>query len=170
MNATREHAVAALVTCAAVGTLAAVAMLTVVPALATPPSGATATVLARAQFGDITFKAKSSDGKAWIKTNGFSDVTVVQFTVQPAGNFGWHSDPGPEFQIVTSGTATDYQGDDPTCTPEVVPAGSGHFEPAGRVHIVRNEGSVPLVIVGTLLVPTGATLRIDEPNRGNCRF
>lgn len=168
MNAKRKRIVAAFVACAAASAL--VATQIVVPALATPPSGATATVLARAQFGDIKYKAKSGDWKLRIKMEG-SDVAVAQLTIQPGGTFGWHSHAGPELQIVQSGTATDYAGNDPTCTPEVVPAGSGHFEPAGRVHTVRNEGTVPLVIYGTLIVPHGATaLRIDAPDPGNCSF
>jgi hypothetical protein len=44
--------------------------------------------------------------------------------------------------IVKSGTSTFYRGDDPTCTPEVHPAGTAYADPGGGVHIARNEGTV----------------------------
>jgi len=72
--------------------------------------------------------------------------------------------------IVKSGTATIYDGDDPTCTAHVSLAGSSLFEPAGHVHIVRNEGDVPLVNVVMQLVPTGAPRLVSEPSPGNCPF
>jgi hypothetical protein len=45
-------------------------------------------------------------------------------------------------------------GDDSTYTPHVIPTGGTLFEPANMVHIVRNEGDVPLVNVVVQLVPT----------------
>jgi quercetin dioxygenase-like cupin family protein len=141
-----------------------------VPALATPPSGEHPTLLARAQFGEI--KAKAIDGawKAEIETEGVSDLHVVKVTIDPGGTLGWHSHPGPRFLIVTSGTATNYEADDPTCTPHLLPAGSGLFEPAGEVHNLRNETSEPLEYITVQLVATGAQRRTDEPSPGNCPF
>jgi quercetin dioxygenase-like cupin family protein len=145
--------------------------LVVVPALATPPSGATVTPLAPvAQFDEIKANAKIGNWEAKIKTKGVSDLHVVQVTIQPGGTLGWHSHPGLSFVIVKSGTATFYEGDDPTCTPHALPAGSSLFEPAGDVHIVRNEGDVPLVNVVMQLLPTGAPRLISEPSPGNCPF
>jgi len=43
-------------------------------------------------------------------------------------------------------------------------------EPARNVHIVRNEGSEPLVNVVVQLLPAGAPRLISEPNPGNCPF
>jgi quercetin dioxygenase-like cupin family protein len=101
---------------------------------------------------------------------GVSDLHVTQVTVQPGGTSGWHSHLGPSLGIVKSGTATFYRGDDPTCMPHVVTAGSSFFEPAGAVHILRNEGTELLVNVVVQLVPTDAPRRIDEPDPGNCPF
>jgi quercetin dioxygenase-like cupin family protein len=95
---------------------------------------------------------------------------VLQNTIAPGGNFGWHRHPGPSLVIVKSGTATFYLANDPTCTPHVVPAGSGFVDHGHDVHIVRNEGSVDLVTVVVSLVPAGFERRIDEPNPGNCAF
>jgi quercetin dioxygenase-like cupin family protein len=171
MKAKRKRAVAALAGIGAVGALAVGAMLIVVPALATPPVGLTVTPLAPvAQFDPIKANAKIGKWQAKIKTKGSSDLHFVQVTIQPGGTIGWHSHPGLSFVIVKSGTATFYDGDDASCTPHVVTAGSSAFEPAGHVHIVRNEGDVPLVNVVMQLVPTGAPRLISEPSPGNCPF
>ena len=155
---------------AAVGALVAT-VLVVVPALATPPSGVTVTPLAPAALlQEINSNTKTGDWKAKIETKGLSALHVNQVTIQPGGTLGWHSHPGPSFVIVKSGTATFNQGDDPDCTPHVIPTGSSLFEPAGLVHIVRNEGSVPLVNVVVQLIPLGAPRLISEPNPGNCSF
>ena len=70
--------------------------------------------------------------------------------------------------IVKSGTATFYMADDPTCTPHLVPAGSGFVDNGHDTHVVRNEGSVDLVTVVVSIVPAGFTRRIDELAPANC--
>jgi quercetin dioxygenase-like cupin family protein len=141
-------------------------------AMATQPSGVTVKPLAPvAQFDEIHSKAMSGDWKAWIKTKGVSDLHIVEVTIQPGGTLGWHRHLGPSFVIVKSGTATFYEGDDPTCTPHVIPMGSSLFEPAGDVHTVRNESTTePLVNVVVQLIPTGTPRLIIEPSPGNCPF
>jgi quercetin dioxygenase-like cupin family protein len=138
--------------------------------LATPPIGVTTLPLGQGRFDPIDAKVKTGAWKASIRTKGASDFHVLQNTIIPGGTFGWHSHPGPSLVIVKSGTATFYHGDDPTCTPHVVQAGSGFVDQGGMVHIVRNEGSVDLVTVVASLVPAGAARRIDEPDPGNCNF
>src|SRR6266498_1003596 len=142
-----------------------------ITAMATQASGVTVSPLAPlAQFGEIKSKAKSGDWEAEIETKGVSDLHVVQVTIDPGGTLGWHSHLGPSFVIVKSGAATFYEGDDPTCTPHVIPTRSSLFEPAGDVHIVRNEGSVDLVKVVVQLIPPGAPRLTSEPSPGNCPF
>jgi quercetin dioxygenase-like cupin family protein len=164
----REHLVGS-VGIAFLGALLATAVL-VVPALATPASGEHPTLLARAQFGEIKAKARDGDWKAEIETEGVSDLHVVEVTIDPGGTLGWHSHPGPRFLIVTRGTATNYEADDPTCSPHRLSPGSSLFEPAGEVHNLRNETSEPLAYITVQLVATGAPRRIDEPSPGNCPF
>jgi hypothetical protein len=72
--------------------------------------------------------------------------------------------------LVKAGALTLYRGDDPTCTPQVVSAGSGFVDDGGDVHIVRNEGTVDAVVYVVSLVPKGAPRRIDQPSPGNCPF
>jgi quercetin dioxygenase-like cupin family protein len=155
---------------AAVGALVA-AVLIVVPALATTPSGVTVTPLAPVgQFDEIKEHAMTDRWMAKIETKGVSDLHVNEVTIQPGGTLGLHYHPGPSFVIVKSGTATFYMGDDSNCTAHVIPTGGTLFEPANMVHIVRNEGSVPLVNVVIQLIPTGAPRLISVPSPGNCPF
>jgi len=147
-------------------------------ALATTPSGVTTTTFGVARFDNIdaTTKTDVNPGdptdfwQARLNVKGASDLYVLQNTITPGGNFGWHSHPGPSLVIVKSGTATFYEGDDPTCTPHVVSAGSGFIDNGQDTHIVRNEGSVDLVTVVVSIVPAGFSRRIDQPSPGKCPF
>ena len=156
--------------------IAALSVAYVSGALATNPSGVTSTTFGVGHFDDIdaTTKTDVASGPAtdfWqarINTKGASDLYVLQNTIAPGGTFGWHSHPGPSLVIVKSGTATFYMGDDPTCTPHSVPAGSGFVDNGHDTHVVRNEGTVDLVTVVVSFVPAGFARRIDEPSPGNC--
>ena len=139
-------------------------------ALATPGTGVTSTVFAIGTFDEIHAKTLSSKWQARIDTKGATDVHILENRIVPGGTFGWHSHPGPSIVVVKSGELTLYSGDDPTCTPTRVPAGSGFVDDGGDVHLVRNEGAVETVVYVTSLVPKGAARRIDEPSPGNCPF
>jgi quercetin dioxygenase-like cupin family protein len=172
MNRHRTRILTAIV---AVGALVGAALL-VLPARATPPSGVTTTMIGLGHFMDIDAKAKTDINpgtrtdfwKARIQTKGSTDLHVLQNTIAAGGTFGWHRHPGPSLVIVKSGTATFYLAKDRTCTPHVVPAGSGFVDQGHDVHVVRNEGSVDLVTVVVSLVPAGFERRIDAPSPGNC--
>jgi quercetin dioxygenase-like cupin family protein len=173
----KVHRARILTAVGAVGALVVAAVL-ILPAQATPPSGVTTSIIGVGRFARIDAKAKTDVNpgtptafwKARIKTNRNSDLHVLQNTIVPGGSFGWHSHPGPSLVIVKSGTATFYLANDPTCTPHVVPAGSGFVDQGHDVHVVRNEGRVDLVTVVVSLVTAGLERRIDEPNPGNCPF
>jgi len=105
------------------------------------------------------------------KTKGETDFYVQQSTWAAGGNTGWHTHPGASFILVTSGTVTAYEGDDPACSPHVYTAGQGFIDPGGEhTHIIRNEGTVTATSVTVQLIPAGAMRRIDVPNPGNCPF
>lgn len=146
------------------------AIATSATVLATPISGVTSTLFAVGQFDEIDAKTLSSSWQARIDTKGESDIHVLENRIAPGGTFGWHSHPGPSLVVVATGTLTLYRGDDPDCTPQVIPAGSGFVDEGGDVHLVRNEGSIETVVYVTSIVPSGATRRIDAPNPGNCPF
>jgi len=145
-------------------------------ALATDPSGVVTLPYAVGHFDSIdsTTKTDMNPGAAtdfWqarINTKGASDVYMLQNTIKPGGTFGWHSHPGPSLVIVKSGTATFYLASDPTCTPHVVPTGSGFVDNGNDTHILNNEGNVDLVTVVVSIVPTGFARRINQPAPSNC--
>jgi quercetin dioxygenase-like cupin family protein len=97
---------------------------------------------------------------------------VVENTVTPGGLSGWHTHPGPSLVTVKSGTASFYDADDPTCTPRVYTTGSGFIDRGnGRVHLVRNEGDVDLVLITVQLFPADSgARRIDVEGLGICSF
>jgi hypothetical protein len=142
------------------------------------PSTVTTTILAKSRFADIDLKAHSIPARLWrakIKTHGASDVYVVdnklaaKTTTTPGGTTGWHSHPGPSLIQVVAGTVTNYEGDDPSCTPHVYTAGMGFVDAGGKdVHMLVNEGSVPAETIAVQLLPQDAVRRIDAPDPGNC--
>lgn len=120
---------------------------------------------------------------AWqekIKTHGASDLYVQQNTWDPSlcggciPGTGWHTHPGPSFIIVTQGSVAVYDGDDPTCTPQVYTANTANnafVDPGGgHVHIIRNETGSVAKTVAVQLIPAGADRRQDSPDPGNCSF
>ena len=139
-------------------------------AVATPPSGFSGTTISVGRFDEIDVKTKEQlPHQVKIKTQGESDVYVVQNTVQSGGHSGWHTHPGPSLITVVQGTATLYDADDPTCTPHVVEAGDGTIDVGdGHVHLLKNEGDEVLISVAVQFLPAGAPRRIDAPDPGNC--
>jgi hypothetical protein len=154
-----------------------VATLIILPARATPQSGVSSVTIAHGTFDEIDVFAKTDINpgnstdywKAMINTKGASHLYVLQNTVVPGGSFGWHNHTGPSLVIVMSGVATQYEGNDPTCTPSLHPAGTT-FVDSGEAsgHLVRNDGNVNLVVTVVRLVPEGAVQRLDKPNPGYC--
>jgi len=157
-------------------------------AWATPASGFTGVTLASgtlAEFEVFNYfvlpMLKSSDQKVWIslqKTKGKSGLYIQNNTWdapepgQPVPSTGWHSHPGHSLIIVTAGTLTDYEADDPSCKPHVYTAGMAFVDQGGKhAHIIRNEGSVAASNIAVQLIPTGQPRRIDLPTPpGNCPF
>ena len=137
-------------------------------AQATPPSNAHSTPLGRIHLGPFHERSHSFA----ISSSHPTDTVVLTTTINPGGSTGWHSHPGPAFIVVTQGTLTLYDGDDPTCTPHRFGPGTGFLDPGfGHVHIARTEGTTPVTVVQTYLnVPPGSSPRIDAPAPGNCPF
>lgn len=141
----------------------AAAVLLAVPAAATPGEGASGTIIAR---GASTEKVKTRGHQPY-------DVVVQQITVAPGGHTGWHTHPGSAIAVVTSGTLTIYDSDDPSCTGRDYAAGEVYLDPGyGHAHLGRNENTTErLEITVTYLdVPTGAGVREDAGDPGVCRF
>jgi hypothetical protein len=169
-----------LVALAAIGAAALGGKVLATPATTPGFSGAT---LAKATFGELDIKAHTNPADIWkaeLKTKGDSDLYVQQNTWDPSlcggciPGTGWHTHPGPSLVIVTQGTVTAYEGDDPNCTPHVYSAnGTNAFVDigGGDVHMIRDESGAVAKTVVVQLIPEGATRRIDVvPAPGNCPF
>ena len=148
------------------------------PAMATPPDKFTSTTIAKGQFAEFQafnqFIPPVNGGDIWLsrqKTKGLSDGYVLNNVWQPGGSTGWHTHLSHTLIIVTAGAVTQYEGDDPSCTPHVYTAGMTFVDRGGRhVHIVRNEGTVEAQVVAVRLIPAGQPGRIDAADPGNCHF
>jgi hypothetical protein len=141
---------------------------------ATPSSGFTSTTLATARFDEIDVKNFTLPADFWqarLKTQGLSDVYVQSNAWVPGGSSGWHTHPGHSLILVTAGTVTAYDGDDPTCTPREYTQGMGFVDPGGgHVHLLRNEGSIDARTITVQLIPAAAVRRIDAADPGTCTF
>jgi quercetin dioxygenase-like cupin family protein len=150
---------------------------------ATPAAGFTGTTIAVGRFGDIdvsnqAFLPDSSGGphhkQLWLsfeKTKGASDVYVQSNVWAAGGTTGWHTHPGHSLIIVTAGTVTAYEGDDPSCTPHVYTTGMGFVDEGGdHVHVIRNEDSIEARTIAVQLVPADATRRVSADANPACGF
>jgi hypothetical protein len=152
-------------------------------------TGFKASTIASGRFSDIevfnksiTPSSNSSDGDqhnadVWLslqKTRGSSDLYVQDNTWQPLGSTGWHTHPGHSLIIVTAGSVTEYESNDPDCKPHVytaIPGMSvGFVDPGGdHVHIIRNESTTTVAkTIAIQLIPAGAVRRIDAAQPANC--
>ena len=150
---------------------------------ATPPQGFVGTTIALGRFGEIDIYNhsippslrdeghKSNMPLLWQQTKGSSDLYVQSNVWQPGGSTGWHTHPGHSLIIVTEGTVTGYEGDDPDCKPHVYTQGIGFVDPGGdHVHILRNESDVVAKAIAVQLIPSATARRIDVADPGNCHF
>jgi quercetin dioxygenase-like cupin family protein len=144
---------------------------------ATPASGFVGTTIAVGRFDDIDVFNQSFPAwypRPWIsiqKTKGPSDLYIQSNVWAVGGSTGWHTHPGHSLIIVTAGAVTDYEGDDPLCTPHVYTAGMTFVDPGGdHVHLVRNEGAIQATGFAVQLIPAAAARRIDALGNPSCGF
>ncbi|WP_119581421.1 cupin domain-containing protein [Streptomyces europaeiscabiei] len=98
-----------------------------------------------------------------------TDYILREVTIPPGQATGWHYHDGPLYGVVKQGTLSHY---DSTCeTDGVYGTGDSIQEPAGTdyVHIGRNLGDTPLVLLVLYVLPHGAPFSEDAPNPG-CSF
>lgn len=136
-------------------------------AWATPSSGfpsfSSTLIAGPVVLDSMDLKIETDTYELEIKTKGLSDAQVVEIRILPGGHSGWHTHPGPVFVMVTAGTVTLYDADDPT-TGVDYPAGTGFVDPGGgHVHIAKNEGNTDVKLVAFFLTPAGTPIRIDAP-------
>jgi quercetin dioxygenase-like cupin family protein len=124
----------------------------------------------------IAFGKLAEEVRAKLKVgeSGFTDGTdvkniqIVQYILDPDGSFGWHTHTGPVWVIVTSGTLSIYDGNDPTCTPHIYAEGSAFLDSGGDTHLGINETNEPVEIYATFMLPEKGTPRVDAENPSPC--
>src|SRR5689334_19950445 len=134
---------------------------------ATPASLFSNASIVHATFDDFDLKLHTIPA-FWdlkLQSKGLTDVYAVSNVWKPGGTTGWHTHPGPSFIIVTSGTITAYEGDDPACTPHVYTTGMGLIDPGdNHVHNLRNEDPThDATTTAVQMAPAAAMRRIDVP-------
>jgi quercetin dioxygenase-like cupin family protein len=140
---------------------------------ATPQGGFVGTTIAKTTLAELDTHVHTvpASWQVWLKTKGLSDLYVQSNVWQAGGTTGWHTHPGPSLVIVTAGTLTVYDGDEPGCAPHVyTPTGDNSFVDVGGgdVHLIRNEGTVEARTIAVQFVPAGATRRIDADAPAGC--
>ena len=148
-------------------------------------TGFTGSTIAHATYGPLDLRLQSVvpadpadsavPARLWrsvLRTDGESDLYVQSNTWQPGGSTGWHTHPGWSLIVVTSGTVTAYDGDDPGCTPHVYTAGQSFVDAGGgHVHLIRNESATQVATgVAVQLIPAGATRTTPVAPPRNCPF
>ena len=100
-----------------------------------------------------------------------ADVVVARATVPAGASFGWHYHRAAVVVVVKSGTLTLYDSADRTCTPQRYSAGQGFTERPNHVHLARNEGRKPVVVLVTYLgLKHGVNPDVPARSPGNCPF
>jgi quercetin dioxygenase-like cupin family protein len=135
-------------------------------AQATPPSGQSTEMLGKGTTVEELFlnargKLPNKAAHPWRGTYKAPwDVIALRISLPPGASTGWHRHPGPGFMVVTQGAVTIYAND---CTKTTYSKGQAYVEVPGLANLVRNDSSEPAAFVGTFVVPTTASLRLDVP-------
>lgn len=138
---------------------------------ATPGAGVTPRLVAMGVLPEaVRAKLRAHHDEGFGDGTEVADIVVVEYTIAPGGYFGWHQHGGPVWVIIKEGALTLYDGDDPTCTGIVREPGAAFLDEGDHTHNARNEGTLPVVVQGTFMLPDGAALRVDAPNPGVCPF
>ena len=137
---------------------------------ATPPLGINSIPVASGVLPGPLPVALGGHGAGTVRKVEVNRIAMTKFVLEPGGTFGWHQHGGPVWAVVASGTLTLYSGDDRTCEPQVVEAGSALLDPGDHTHVGRNEGEEVLEIYATFMLPEGGEPRIDAPDPGHCSF
>ena len=83
-------------------------------------------------------------------------MAVESITVNPGGNFGWHTHGAPVAVVVTSGTLTVFDPSIGNCAAFKVSKGQAFIEPANHVHLARNDTTKKATLYATYLgIPKG---------------
>jgi quercetin dioxygenase-like cupin family protein len=84
-------------------------------------------------------------------------LVLDTITIQPGGNFGWHTHGSPVAVVITKGTLTVFDPSVANCAPFTVSKGQSFIEPANHIHLARNDTRKVVTLYAMYLgVPKGA--------------
>jgi quercetin dioxygenase-like cupin family protein len=135
---------------------------------ATPSSGFNATVIASGNLPEPVQAIMNSTG--FKEGTGFGSnldvfkIVVLKVIFEPGGTSGWHQHDGPAWVVINSGNLTFY---DESCIPQVSQAPIASFE-SGEIHKAVNEGSNPVEVYATFMLPKEGEILVDAPDPGTC--
>jgi quercetin dioxygenase-like cupin family protein len=96
-------------------------------------------------------------------------MVLDTITIQPGGNFGWHTHGSPVAVIITGGTLTVFDPTVANCTPFKVSKGQSFIEPANHVHLARNDTSKVVTLYAMYLgVPKGVMPNKPSTQPSSC--
>src|SRR5262245_55577259 len=124
-----------------------------------------------AQGPPLTFEPLAggfSPDRLRINAKGPSEILQAKIVVQPGGDTGWHTHPGPVIVVVKTGAITEFHGNG--CV-SVHPAGTVCVESEGEVHRVINQSSVVSESYATFILPPGTQplLAAVDPGATGCK-
>lgn len=94
--------------------------------------------------------------------SGPAQVTMQHLVLAPGDVVSWHYHTGDVFVVQKAGVLTEIGACEGA---NVVNAGDAFHEPAGRIHRVENNGTDPVDLYSTYIVPAGhpRTVFVSEP-------
>jgi quercetin dioxygenase-like cupin family protein len=104
------------------------------------------------EFIPLAF-GRSMEHQIKLQQKGPADILQAKIVVQPGGDTGWHTHPGPVVVVVAKGSLTEYHANG--CI-SYHPTGSVFFEEPGEVHkVINHDPSVAGEAYATFILPAG---------------
>lgn len=137
-------------------------------AWATPSTGISSVILARGTIAP--FHSQTHSGDFAVTERASADVVMAQITVAVGGSTGWHIHHGPVFAYVKAGhlAVTRMHGAH-ACVTQTYGPGQAFVEYPDMIHIGRNAGTVPVVLIATYTnVPVGKAPAMSVAAPAHC--
>jgi quercetin dioxygenase-like cupin family protein len=123
----------------------------------TPPVAPSTPTTSTAPVSATDLAVGAQEGDVDVEVDGPTQVVVKEITIAPGAGTGLHCHDGQLIGVIESGKLTHYAPIYPTGV-HVYSAGDSIIEGAHYVHEGKNEGTVPVVLTVTYVIPQGDPL------------
>jgi quercetin dioxygenase-like cupin family protein len=123
----------------------------------TPPVAPSTPTTSTAPVSATDLAVGAQEGDVDVEVDGPTQVVVKEITIAPGAGTGLHCHDGQLIGVIESGELTHYAPIYPTGV-HVYSAGDSIIEGAHYVHEGKNEGTVPVVLTVTYVIPQGDPL------------